>query len=419
MAGEKTDIQTVSDDVLTTLLHGDVTTVKPDGKNPLAKPVSQVDLALNPNNTEGGEEEGGEDEEGKDDKGGKNGNDGKGDKNPINSDNLDDLLHDTNAGEEEEESEEEGEPTSTKGKSVFVSALKDLMKEEVILPFELEEGEKEKPIEEFTKKELIDLLKANQKRVKEQAEEAAPREFFDALPEELQYVASYVANGGKELNKVFRHLADKGAVKDIDVKTPEGQEQAIRMYLSATKWGTPEEIEEEVISLKDLPGALEKKANQFKPKLEGLKQQQIDREVKDAELRNKAQLAAVAKYRETVYNTVSAGELNGIKITPSVQNMLFNGLVESVDGIRELLTKANVKTDMAHLSEVFWLLKDPKGYKETLKQAGATESTEDTVRKLKTAADNKKASSQMEQIKSGSAARKGVKRTEVNFFSRK
>lgn len=417
MAGEKTDIQTVTDDVLTALLHGDVTTVKPDSKNPLAKPVSKVDIALEDSTKTDDDEE---EEEG-DDKNGKNNKDDKEVKNPINSDDLDSLLHNPNAGNEEEESEEEegDEPVSTKSKSVFVSALKDLMKEEVILPFELEEGEKEKPIEEFTKKELIDLLKANQKRVKEQAEEAAPREFFDALPEELQYVASYVANGGKELNKVFRHLADKGAVKDIDVKTPEGQEQAIRMYLSATKWGTPEEIEEEVISLKDLPGALEKKANQFKPKLEGLKQQQIDREVKEAEMRNKAQLAAVAKYRETVYNTVSAGELNGIKITPSVQNMLFNGLVESVDGIRELLTKANVKTDMAHLSEVFWLLKDPKGYKETLKQAGATESTEDTVRKLKTAADNKKAGSQMEQIKSGSAARKGVKRTEVNFFSRK
>jgi len=414
MAGEKTDIQTVTDDVLTSLLHGDITTVKPDVKTPLSKTVSKVDAVLDNLDKDEKDE--------KDEKDIKGTKDDKDDKTPVNTDDLDDLLHTPDSDLENEEEEEEGddnESAPTKSKSVFVSALKDLMKEEVILPFELEEGEKEKPIEEFTKKELIDLLKANQKRVKEQAEEAAPREFFDALPEELQYVASYVANGGKELNKVFRHLADKGAMKDIDVKTPEGQEQAIRMYLSATKWGTPEEIEEEVISLKDLPGALEKKANQFKPKLEGLKQQQIDREVKDAELRNKAQLAAVAKYRETVYNTVSAGELNGIKITPSVQNMLFNGLVESVDGIRELLTKANVKTDMAHLSEVFWLLKDPKGYKETLKQAGASESTEDTVRKLKTAADNKKAGSQMEQIKHGSPARKGVKRTEVNFFSRK
>lgn len=280
---------------------------------------------------------------------------------------------------------------STKTTGHFIEAIKDLVKDETLFLLEPEDGKDDKPIEQYSKKEIVAVLKGNQDRIRKELEEKIPQEFFDSLPEDMQSAAAYVANGGKDLKKIFKQLSDKVEIAGVDIKTVNGQEDVVKKWLAST--GLDEtEVQEELNSLKDMPGALEKKASVYKPKLEALYQTKVENEVKAQEAIRKAEEDNVKKYQTAVHNTIATGELNGIRITPSIQGMLYNGMAQSLDGFREFLKHTGVKADLSLLAEMYWLAKDPKGYKDALKTQGSNENAEQTALKLKTAQSNKTSS---------------------------
>ena len=59
----------------------------------------------------------------------------------------------------------------------------------------------------LSEKDVEDLWKANVDNMKNEVAAATPKEFFESLPEELQYAAEYVAKGGQDLKGLFRALA--------------------------------------------------------------------------------------------------------------------------------------------------------------------------------------------------------------------
>jgi hypothetical protein len=65
----------------------------------------------------------------------------------------------------------------------------------------------DKPLEDYTTKDFRELFEANATERENKVRENVPREFFNALPEELQYAAKYVADGGQDLKGLFRTLA--------------------------------------------------------------------------------------------------------------------------------------------------------------------------------------------------------------------
>lgn len=306
-------------------------------------------------------------------------------------------------------------------KDVTFAALEELVKDGSILLFE-----GDKPLKDYSKKEQIELIQANQERIREEEAAKTPAEFFDSLPPKLQYAASYVANGGKDLGKIFKFLSQTEEIASLDIKTEEGQEQTVRKYLTALGDNTPEEIEEEINSLKDLK-TLEKKAMQVKPKLEAKQQQAIDKELKDQETR-KAQLEiAATKHRENVIAALNVGDLNGVKMTSAVQGMLFNGLTQptykSVNGgntnlLGYLLEQNNyVKPNPTLISKVLWLLKDEKGYEDAVKAVGNKEVVKEVALKLKTAANEKVTNSNQEVVQTP-ATKKTLTKPTVNIFAR-
>jgi len=68
----------------------------------------------------------------------------------------------------------------------------------------------DKPLEEYTTKDFRELFEANFQERENQIRENTPREFFQALPEELQIAAKYVADGGTDLKGLFRISSDLG-----------------------------------------------------------------------------------------------------------------------------------------------------------------------------------------------------------------
>jgi hypothetical protein len=293
---------------------------------------------------------------------------------------LDNLIS------EQEEQTTKGRPKTDK--SGLAELASKMIEEGTLIGFD-----DEKPLEEYTTKDFRELFEANFQEREAKIKADTPKEFFKALPEELQIAAKYVADGGQDLKGLFRTLAQVEEVYDLDVANEYDQAEIARQYLYATRFGTPEEIEAEIQDWNEL-GRLEAKANQFKPKLDRMQEEMVARKLAEQEQKREMQQNQAKAYQENVYNTLASGELGGVKLDKKVQGLLFSGLVQpnypSISGkptnmLGHLLEKYQfVEPRHDLIAEALWLLADPEGYKGKIKEQGGKLATEKTVRQLKT-----------------------------------
>jgi len=260
----------------------------------------------------------------------------------------------------------------------------------------------DKDLEEYTTKDFRELFEANFQEKERKIKEAVPKEFFNALPDELKTAAKYVADGGQDLKGLFRTLAQVEEVFELDADDENDQAEIARQYLWATNFGTPEEIESEIEDWADVD-KLGQKAKQFKPKLDRMQEEIVSRKLAEQETKKEQQVQAARVYTDNVYNVLSTGELDGVKLDKKTQNMLYSGLVQpnypSISGkptnmLGHLLEKYQfVEPRHDLIAEALWLLADPEGYRAKIKDQGTKVATEKTVRMLKTEEAKKIASS--------------------------
>lgn len=287
------------------------------------------------------------------------------------------------------------ETTTKKGgrPNGLVELTTKLVEKGLITPFEGEED-----FSKYSIKDFEELFEANTQEKASKLKEDVSAEFFDSLPEELQVAAHYVANGGNDLKSLFRSLAAVEEIRELDVDDESGQEQIVRSYLHATNFGTADEIEEEIEGWKDRD-ELGNKAKKFKPKLDAMQEQIVARQLQQQEQMRKQQQKQAQMYMDNVYKTLEPGELNGLKLDKKTQNLLFSGLTQanypSMSGrqtnlLGHLLEKYQyAEPNHALISEALWLLSDPDGYRNKVREIGKKEATEKTVRQLKTEQSNK------------------------------
>ena len=300
-----------------------------------------------------------------------------------------DTLEDLNSliEESEEEINKGGRPKIDK--SGLSEVLSKLVEKGEIFPFD--DG---KSFDDYTMEDFEELIQANIAEREKAVKQNTPKEFFAALPEELQYAAKYVADGGTDLKGLFRVLAQAEEVMDLDPDTEQGQRQIVREYLNATNFGDAEEIEEEIEGWLDR-GELGAKALKFKPKLDKMQEAVVQRKVAEQEQIKAQQQQAAQHYMENVYNTLATGQLGGVKLDKKTQGMLYSGLVQpqypSMSGkptnlLGHLLERYQyVEPRHDLIAEALWLLADPQGYKTKIKSQGSKQAVEKTVRQLKTA----------------------------------
>ena len=218
--------------------------------------------------------------------------------------------------------------------------------------------------------------------------------------------------------------AFEDVLKDVDPAEPVHQERIVREYLSATNFGTPEEIQEEIESWKDR-GDLEAKANKFKPKLDAMQARVVQQKLAQQEEMKRRQQSQAQAYMENVYNTLSPGDVNGIKLDRRTQELLYTGLVQpnypSISGrptnlLGHLLEKYQyIEPNHSLIAEALWLLADPNSYKTKIREQGQKETVEKTARMLKTEEARRSVSSpvvEQEEVK-----QRTIKRSN-NFFKR-
>ena len=336
---------------------------------------------------------------------------------------LDDVL---DAIDEEPEAEE-GTETKKRGRKKIegiADVFDKLIKSEKIVPFD-----DDKPLADYSAKDWEELIDANLEEKANQVRNETPAKFFESLPDELKIAARYVFDGGKDLKGLFQTLAQVEETSTIDVKSERGQERVIQEYLSATGYGTSEEIAEEIEVWKDL-GKLEQQALKFQPKLQKMQEKVVAKKLQEQDMKKKQQEQASKDYMQNVYDTLKDGALNDIKIDKKTQSMLYNGLVQpnypSVSGrntnlLGHLLEKYQfVEPNYALISEALWLLQDPEGYKSKIMEKGAQKTIEKTVRKLKTEQVNSGGSSLGVEQKEDTSVKRGSKklRRQQNIFKR-
>ena len=304
---------------------------------------------------------------------------------------IDDITAMPEEEEEEEETSKVGRPKVEK--SGLVEVFSKLIEEEMLIPFD-----DEKDMSEYTLKDWQELLQANFEEREKTVREQTPKEFFEALPEELQYAAEYVANGGTDLKGLFSALAASEEVRSLDPTDEMDQEEIVRAYLRATNFGDDNDISEEIETWKDL-GKLEQQANKFKPKLDKMQQQILERQLQQQEQMKMQQQQAAEAYMDSVYKALEPAEINGVKLDKKTQSMLYAGLVQpnypSISGkntnlLGHLLEKYQfVEPRHDLIAEALWLLSDPDGYRTKIMDQGKNKIVEKTVRQLKTEQSNR------------------------------
>lgn len=317
-----------------------------------------------------------------------------------------------------EEVNKGGRPTS------MIAAAKKLIEKKVLLPFE-----DDKKIEDYTAADFEELIEANFERTKGELQDSLPAQFFSNMPSEMQEAYRYIAEGGQDLKGLFQSMGASQEIKELNIETESGQAYAVRAYLQATNYGTPEEVEEEIQSLVDR-GDLEKKANQFKPKLDAMSENLVQQRIQAQEHQNQQRQAQSQDYMENVYKVLEKGDVNGIKLDDRTQNKLYAGLVQanypSINGkqtnmLGHLLEKYQwVEPNHDLIAEALWLLSEPAEYREKIRKGGETAAVEKTVRKLKTEQSNLASGggAPNEPDAPKSKKREAMARPKRNFFAR-
>jgi hypothetical protein len=324
---------------------------------------------------------------------------------------------------QEEEAGNKGRPKVDKSGLAELAAK--MIEEGTLIGFD-----DDKPLEEYTTKDFRELFEANFQEREDKVRNNVPKEFFNSLPEELQYAAKYVADGGQDLKGLFRTLAHVEEMRQLDPSDEYDQAEIARQYLYATNFGTAEEIESEIQDWQDMD-KLEQKANQFKPKLDRMQEEIIARQLAEQEEKKEQQQAAAKAYTDNVYSTLAGGDLGGIKLDKKTQGLLYSGLVQpnypSISGkptnlLGHLLEKYQfVEPRHDLIAEALWLLADPNGYKNRVRDQGGRQATEKVVRQLKTEeARRSTASTQYEEPERRNTTTRAPQKTisRANMFKR-
>ena len=331
---------------------------------------------------------------------------------------LDDNLTNTDTQEDKEKTA----GRKKIDKSGLVDTFSKLIEDGVMFGFD-----DEKLLEDYTVNDFKELIQANFDEREKVLKEQTPKEFFDSLPNELQYAAAYVAKGGKDLKGLFQALAQTEEVKALDLADETSHEAIVRQYLQASKFGGGDVtlIEDQMQEWLEA-GTIGKKASQFKPKLDEMQEEILSAKIQQAETHRLAQEEKKEAYMRNIYDTLKPADLNGIKLDAKRQKFLWDELTtlkyQSLSGRQTNLLGSLLEEyqfgkvpryDL--IAEATWLLSNPEDYKEQIRKSAVNKNVQDTVRSLKTEQGRVKLTTTQEE--EASTTRK-ITRQSANIFKR-
>jgi len=330
----------------------------------------------------------------------------------------------------DEEEDEEGSEVQNKNKGgrkpALIEAMRKLEEKGLITPFE------DAPdLSEYTADDFVELIEANIATHVDEIARKAPMDVFSKLDPKIQEVVAYNLNGGKDITSILKTVAQSQEVSNLSLDKEEDQERIVREWLRETKFGTDEEIEDEITAYLDR-NELDKKASQFKPKLDKKQAEIMQNKLNEQEERRKKAEEVKATYAEKIYKTLNVTHLNGLPLDNKIQTALFYGMTDTstyqdregnpTSELGYLIEQYQIgdNANPSILLEALWLLKDPNSYRESVKTLGKKAATADTYRALKSASDKRQPASSTQENREVPQNRENVKRrsSSRSIFSR-
>jgi hypothetical protein len=328
----------------------------------------------------------------------------------------------------EDEDEDAEIETKNKGgrKGALIEALGKMVEKGTITLFE-----DQPDIESYTIEHVQELIESNINSKVNETAQNAPLEVFKRLDPKLQDVVAYALNGGKDVISVLKTVTRSQEVAELSLENEADQERIIREHFRSIDYGDDETIEEEIASIIDR-GELEKKATNFKPKLDAKQSIILKKKMDEQDLKIKQAADASAKYAENIFKVLDNPTLNGIPLNEKEQTMLYYGLSDNTqyqdrngdptNAIGHLLERYQFgeHADPSILAEVLLLMADPQGYRNKVVALGKQKQDSRTVRNLKTAEGEKRTSSNKGDGAKAPVARKAPvrRRPGQSMFSR-
>jgi len=313
-------------------------------------------------------------------------------------------------------------------KSALVEYIKDKIESKDFVTFD--DYDEKLPIDEYlsklSNKDLNVLIDENLKLKEDNIKKEVPTQFYNMLPEDFKLAYEYIANGGTDLKGLYKALGEVQEIKDLDPSKESDQKEIVSEYLrnAYADW-TEEEVRNQVEEWEDL-NLIDKKAVQFKPKLDKIKEQYVQSQIEEQKQFAEQRRKAAEQYVQNVYEALKPSEIGGIKIDSKTQSNLYNGLVnanyKSISGgntnmLGHLLEKYQYQEpNYQKIAKVLWLLQDEESYEAALIKKGANAKAEETARKLKTTQGDRSSSVSFDD--GGNASRATKITRPVNPFSR-
>lgn len=279
----------------------------------------------------------------------------------------------------------------------------------------------DKGVDDYSEQDWIDLLEANINEAVQNSTSQAFQEDFENMSPEAKALIQYERNGGKDVKNFMMAIANAKESSDLDSSTVSGQRDIVRAYyIKKRLFKSAASLEKELDRLED-SGDLQEKAEEFKPMLEEIQVDEVNRRLAEQERQKQSLQAQLRVYNESVYNTLNQDNLNGLHITAKTKNMIFNGLTnngfQTASGKRTNLLyhlleqKQYIKPDHALIAEVTWLLADPEGYKKAVSDTISKQIVNDTASKLKNEQQGRTQNIQQQE-------RRTLRRPQRNIFER-
>lgn len=311
----------------------------------------------------------------------------------------------------------EPEPEQKKEETSLASAMRYMVESGKLFPFD-----DDKSLDDYTEQDWKDLWDANMNDMANGSVNQVMKEDFENLSPEAQMLIDYERNGGKDSKSMMFAILNAKQTYDLDITTPEGQRDVVRAYYTKKRiFKDASSLERELDRIEDA-GDMKEKAEEFKPMLQEIQNNEIERQMAEQERNKQILQKQLQAYNDSIYKTLDTDNLNGIHITKKIKNMLYQGLTsnnyQTMKGTRTNLLyhliEENQYRNPNHslIAEVTWLLADPQGYKQAVADTIAQQLTRETANKLKNEQQGRSANVLPQQ------ERRTVKRPIRNIFER-
>lgn len=241
-------------------------------------------------------------------------------------------------------------------------------------------------------KELHALLDTNWRVKEEEIKQSAPREFYEALPEEVRIVAEYAAKGGNDWKGLFQSLSKQEEVRQYDISKEDDHAPIVTQYLQESTQLTPQQIQEQVQEWVET-GKIGQKAEQFKPSLDAIQEQRAKEHLRIAEIQRQKDQEVSDFYVSKVEETLSKNELAGIKLDKRFVADMYEGMTgvapgpwsgRPVNKLGYLIEqKSFIEPDYEALMLATWVMEDKENFLKTIQQVGVNKGVNDSVRLIK------------------------------------